>query len=71
MFQKILGKTNENAEPRQNKIVIHAESKEEADKLFNGLSVVGGQIEGPLVIVHGVRILVVSETDMVLNGLLI
>ncbi len=42
---EILGKTNENE--NRSKIVIHAESKEEADKLFNGLSV-GGQIEGPI-----------------------
>ena len=37
-----MGKTNENE--NRSKIVISAESKEEADKLFNGLSV-GGQIE--------------------------
>ncbi|CAN5841166.1 VOC family protein [soil metagenome] len=42
---EILGKTNENE--NRSKIVITAESKEEADKLFNGLSV-GGQIEGPI-----------------------
>ncbi len=40
-----MGKTNENE--NRSKIVISAESKEEADKLFNGLSV-GGQIEGPI-----------------------
>ena len=40
-----MGKTNENE--NRSKIVIIAESKEEADKLFNGLSV-GGQIEGPI-----------------------
>lgn len=40
-----LGRTNENE--NRSKIVISAESKEEADKLFNGLSV-GGQIEGPI-----------------------
>lgn len=39
---EILGRTNENE--NRSKIVISAESKEEADKLFNGLSV-GGQIE--------------------------
>ena len=39
---EILGKTNENE--NRSKIVINTESKEEADKLFNGLSV-GGQIE--------------------------
>src|SRR5689334_5382246 len=40
-----MGRTNENE--HRSKIVISAESKEEADKLFNGLSV-GGQIEGPI-----------------------
>jgi PhnB protein len=40
-----MGKTNENE--NRSKIVIFAESKEEADKLFNGLSA-GGQIEGPI-----------------------
>ena len=40
-----MGKTNENE--NRSKIVIIAESKEEADKLFNGLSV-GGQIEMPI-----------------------
>ena len=38
---EILGRTNENE--NRSKIVIITESKEEADKLFNGLSV-GGQI---------------------------
>jgi PhnB protein len=42
---EIMGKTNENE--NRSKIVITAESKEEADKLFNGLSV-GGEIEGPI-----------------------
>ena len=42
---EILGKTNENE--NRSKIVVNAESKEEADKLFNGLSM-GGQIEGPI-----------------------
>ena len=42
---EIMGRTNENE--NRSKIVITAESKEEADKLFNGLSV-GGQIEGPI-----------------------
>ncbi|WP_061270898.1 VOC family protein [Leptospira interrogans] len=37
-----MGRTNENE--NRSKIVISAESKEEADKLFNGLSA-GGQIE--------------------------
>jgi PhnB protein len=40
-----MGKTNENE--NRSKIVITAESKEEADKLFTGLSE-GGQIEGPI-----------------------
>ena len=39
---EILGRTNENE--NRSKIVISAESKEEADKLFYGLSV-GGKIE--------------------------
>jgi PhnB protein len=42
---EILGTTNENE--NRSKIVISAESKEEADKLFNGLSV-GGQVEMPI-----------------------
>ena len=42
---EILGRTNESE--NRSKIVISAESKEEADKLFNGLSV-GGQIEMPI-----------------------
>lgn len=42
---EILGKTNENE--NRSKIVIITESKEEADKLFNGLSA-GGQIEMPI-----------------------
>ncbi len=41
----IMGKTNENE--NRSKISISAESKEEADRLFNGLSA-GGQIEGPI-----------------------
>ena len=42
---EILGRTNENE--NRSKIAISAESKEEADKLFNGLSA-GGQIEMPI-----------------------
>jgi len=42
---EILGRTNENE--NRSKIVISAESKEEADKLFIGLSA-GGQIEMPI-----------------------
>ncbi len=41
----IFGKTNENE--NRSKIVLHTESKDEADKLFNGLSA-GGQIEMPI-----------------------
>jgi PhnB protein len=40
-----MGRTNENE--NRSKISISAESKEEADKLFNGLSA-GGQIEFPI-----------------------
>jgi len=40
-----MGKVNENE--NRSKISISAESKEEADKLFNGLSA-GGQIEMPI-----------------------
>ncbi len=42
---EIMGRTNENE--NRSKIVISAESKEEADRLFNGLSA-GGQIEMPI-----------------------
>ena len=42
---EIMGKTNENE--NRSKIVVTAESKEEADKIFNGLSV-DGQVEGPI-----------------------
>ena len=42
---EIMGRTNENE--NRSKIVISAESKAEADKLFNGLSA-GGQIEMPI-----------------------
>ena len=40
-----MGRTNENE--NRSKIVISAESKEEADKLFSGLSA-GGEIEMPI-----------------------
>lgn len=40
-----MGRTNENE--NRSKIVITAESKEEADKLFKGLSA-GGQVEMPI-----------------------
>lgn len=42
---EILGRTNENE--NRSKIVIAAESKEEADQLFNGLSA-GGSVEMPI-----------------------
>ena len=42
---EIMGKTNENE--NRSKISISAESREEADKLFNGLSE-GGNIEMPI-----------------------
>jgi PhnB protein len=40
-----MGKVSENE--NRSKIVVSAENKEEADKLFNGLSV-GGNVEGPM-----------------------
>jgi PhnB protein len=42
---EIMGRTNENE--NRSKIFINAESREEADKLFNGLSA-GGNIEMPI-----------------------
>jgi PhnB protein len=42
---EILGKTNENE--NRSKIAISAESKEEADQLFHGLSS-GGTVEMPI-----------------------
>ena len=42
---EIMGKTNEHE--NRSKIVVSADSKEEADKLFDGLSA-GGEIEGPI-----------------------
>jgi PhnB protein len=42
---EIMGRTNENE--NRSKISISAESREEADKLFNGLSA-GGQVEMPI-----------------------
>ncbi len=42
---EIMGKTNENE--NRSKIVIRAESKQEAEKLFNGISA-GGQVEMPI-----------------------
>lgn len=42
---EFMGRVNENE--NRSKIVIGAESREEADKIFNGLSV-GGEVEGPI-----------------------
>ncbi len=42
---EIMGRTNENE--NRSKIFISTESREEADKLFHGLSA-GGQVEGPI-----------------------
>ncbi len=42
---EFMGRVNENE--NRSKIVIGAESREEADKIFNGLSV-GGDVEGPI-----------------------
>jgi PhnB protein len=56
-----MGPVNENE--NRSKISISAESREEAEKLFNGLSA-GGNVEGPMV--HTPEC---SETNMVLNGL--
>src|SRR6185436_3645480 len=42
---EIMGRVNENE--NRSKIAINAESKEEADRLFNGLSA-GGEIEVPM-----------------------
>ena len=41
----VLGRVNENE--NRSKISVSAESKEEADKIFNGLSA-GGTVEGPM-----------------------
>jgi PhnB protein len=42
---EIMGRTNENE--NRSKILASVESREEADKVFNGLSA-GGNIEGPI-----------------------
>jgi PhnB protein len=42
---ELMGKVNENE--NRSKILINAESKEEADKLFSGLTA-GGVVEGPM-----------------------
>ena len=62
---EIMGRTNENE--NGSKIVISAQSKEEADKLFNGLSM-GGQIEMPIGDSPWDSYLACLETNMELNG---
>jgi len=42
---EMMGRTNENE--NRSKIAVSAESREEADKVYNGLSA-GGDIEGPI-----------------------
>jgi PhnB protein len=42
---EVLGRVNENE--NRSKILVSAESKEEADRLFTGLSA-GGEVEGPM-----------------------
>lgn len=42
---EFMGRVNENE--NRSKIVVCAESREEADKIFNGLSA-GGELEGPI-----------------------
>lgn len=42
---EVMGRVNE--QENRSKIVVSTESKEEADRLFNGLSV-GGEVEGPM-----------------------
>ncbi|MDV6215470.1 VOC family protein [Mucilaginibacter sp. L3T2-6] len=42
---EVLGRVNENE--NRSKISVSAESREEAEKIFNGLSA-GGEIEGPM-----------------------
>lgn len=42
---EVMGKVSENE--NRSKIVVSAETKEEADRLFTGLSA-GGQVEGPM-----------------------
>ena len=61
-----MGKTNENE--NRSKISISAESKEEADKLFNGLSAAVDKLKCLLPTVPGVHTLECLETNMELNG---
>ena len=63
-----MGKVNENE--NRSKISVSAESREEADKLFNGLSA-GGNIEVPFGDSVGGHVLECLETNSVSNGSLI
>lgn len=60
-----LGTVSENE--NRSKITVSAQSREEADKLFNGLSA-GGTVEMQFKIVLGVRILGCLEINTVSNG---
>jgi PhnB protein len=62
-----MGKVSENE--NRSKISVSAETKKEADTIFNGLSA-GGQVEVPMDKrrVRGVLILVCLETNMVSSG---
>jgi hypothetical protein len=60
-----MGQVNENE--NRSKICISAESREKADKLFNGLSA-GGNIEGHIGASPWDSLLDVLETNSVLNG---
>ena len=60
-----MGRVNENE--NRSKIVINAESREEADKLFKGLSK-AEVLKYLWTTVPGVHILECLETNMVLNG---
>jgi PhnB protein len=62
---EIMGQVTEN--DNRNTISINAESREEADKLFNGLST-GGKIEMPITTVLLVPILECLQINMVLSG---
>ena len=62
---EFMGRVNENE--NRSKIVINAESREEADRLFNGLSA-GGAVEGPIDGSPWGTYAGMLETNMVLNG---
>ena len=61
----IMGRTNENE--NRLKIVLSAESREEADKVFNGLSQ-AEILTDPLATVPGILTPECLETSMALNG---